>query len=194
MPDQENEPEELEEETEPSDVNIFAGVTSGSVHITGVKMAYYHICHTKLWLFSHNIGLENEHENVQIGKMLHEKRYKKSSKEIMIDNTISIDFVKHGKVLQLHEVKKTKKMDTAHKAQMLFYLYYFKSKGVEAQGILNYPLINKTEEVIMSPEDEESLRRDIKQIEKIVLGSMPGPQRKRICAKCAYLEFCFCGG
>ena len=43
MPDQENEPEELEEETEPSDVNIFAGVTSGSVHITGVKMAYYHI-------------------------------------------------------------------------------------------------------------------------------------------------------
>jgi hypothetical protein len=25
MPDQENEPEELEEETEPSDVNIFAG-------------------------------------------------------------------------------------------------------------------------------------------------------------------------
>jgi CRISPR-associated exonuclease Cas4 len=31
--------------------------------ITGVKINYYHICHTKLWLFSHNIALEHEHEN-----------------------------------------------------------------------------------------------------------------------------------
>ena len=28
-------------------------IVTGSMRITGVKIAYYFICHTKLWLFSH---------------------------------------------------------------------------------------------------------------------------------------------
>ena len=49
---------ELELETESGPENIYAGIQSGAVRITGVKIDYYHICHTKLWLFSHNITLE----------------------------------------------------------------------------------------------------------------------------------------
>lgn len=167
---------------------------SPHMKITGVKINYYHICHTKLWLFSHNIALEHEHENVNIGKLLHEERYSKKKKDITIDNTISIDFVKqHNGVMELHEIKKTKKMEDAHLRQMLYYLYYLKKKGVEGKGVMNYPLLNQIREVELTPDGEKSIEEDIRGIEEIVTGRMPHPKRMRICPKCAYFEFCFCG-
>jgi len=178
-----------------SDASSTAGKTfTPHMKITGVKINYYHICHTKLWLFSHNIALEHEHENVNIGKLLHEERYSKKKKDITIDNTISIDFVKQRNgVMELHEIKKTKKMEDAHLRQMLYYLYYLKKKGVEGKGVMNYPLLNQTREVELTPDGEKSIEDDIKGIEEIVTGRMPHPKRMRICPKCAYFEFCFCG-
>ena len=181
-----------EPELETGPENIYAGIQSGAVRITGVKIDYYHICHTKLWLFSHNITLEAGHENVEIGKQLHEDRYKRDGKDVTIDNTISIDFVRRGSAIELHEVKKTKKMADADRAQLLFYIYYLKQRGVSAEGVINYPLIRETVRVTLTPDDEAVLQRDIEEIERIVQGSMPHPLRKRICAKCAYIEFCFC--
>jgi len=183
---------EPEPETESGPENIYAGIQSGAVRITGVKIDYYHICHTKLWLFSHNITLEAGHENVEIGKQLHEDRYKRDGKDVTIDNTISIDFVRRGSQIELHEVKKTKKMEDAHRAQLLFYIYYLKQRGVSAEGVINYPLIRETVQVTLTPDDEAVLQSEIKEIERIVQGRMPHPLRKRICAKCAYIEFCFC--
>ncbi len=181
-----------ESELETGPENIYAGIQSGAVRITGVKIDYYHICPTKLWLFSHNITLEVGHENVEIGKQLHEDRYKRDGKDVTIDNTISIDFVRRGSSIELHEVKKTKKMADADRAQLLFYIYYLKQRGVSAEGVINYPLIRETVRVTLTPEDEAVLQNEIKEIERIVRGSMPHPVRKRICAKCAYSEFCFC--
>lgn len=172
--------------------SIHAEVLLGPVRITGVKVNYYHICETKLWLFSHNISLEKESDNVAIGKMLHEDRYKKSFKNVTIDD-ISIDFVKTGKRLEIHEIKKSKKIDVADRAQLLFYLYFLKKKGIDATGVLNYPLLNKTEKIELNPEDEVTTEKGIENIKDIVLGSMPLPERKKICSKCAYEEFCFCG-
>lgn len=183
----------LDESTPEPETNIYAEIFLDSVRITGVKVNYYHVCETKLWLFSHNINLERENDSVAIGKMLHEDHYKRNLKNITIDG-ISIDFVKAGKKLEIHEVKKSKKMDAADKNQLLFYLYYFKKKGIEAIGILNYPLLNKTEKIELDPGREISIEKDIEGIRKIVLGSMPFPERKKICLKCAYQEFCFCGG
>ncbi|MHC1599522.1 MAG: CRISPR-associated protein Cas4 [Candidatus Methanospirareceae archaeon] len=181
-----------EPETETGPENIYAGIQSGAVRITGVKIDYYHICHTKLWLFSHNIALEAGHENVEIGKQLHKDRYKRDGKDVTIDNTISIDFVRRGSSIELHEVKKTKKMADADRAQLLFYIYYLKQRGVSAEGVINYPVIRETVRVTLTPDDEAFLQRDIEEIERIVQGRMPHPLRKRICAKCAYIEFCFC--
>ncbi|UGV41622.1 CRISPR-associated protein Cas4 [Methanococcoides orientis] len=164
------------------------------VKITGVKINYYHICHTKLWLFSHNIVLEREDENVNIGKLLHEDRYSKNKKDITIDNTISIDFVKkRNDIIELHDIKKTKKMEDAHLRQMLYYIYYLKQRGIDAQGVMNYPLLNQTKEIVLTEDDEKKIENDIEHIEEIVTGRMPHPKRLRICSKCAYFEFCFCG-
>lgn len=163
----------------------------GAMRITGVKVTYYFICHTKLWLFSHNIALEKENENVNIGKVLHEDRYKRDSKEITIDQTISIDFIRKGDSIVLHEIKKTKRMEEAHRWQMLYYLFYLKSKGVVASGEINYPLISKKDQVILSEKDESDIENIIQEIRKIITGRMPPPKRIKICPKCAYFEFCF---
>lgn len=171
---------------------IHAEIFLGPVRITGVKVNYYHVCKTKLWLFSHNISLEKENDNVAIGKMLHEDRYKKSFKNVTIDG-ISIDFVKTGKKFEIHEIKKSKKIDAADRAQLLFYLYFLKKRGIDAVGVLNYPLLNKTEKIELKPEDEAITEMNIENLKNIVLGSMPSPEHKKICSKCAYEEFCFCG-
>lgn len=176
------------------DLPIMYSNISPYMKITGVKINYYHICHTKLWLFSHNITLEHENDNVNIGKLLQEERYTKNKKDITIDNTISIDFIQQRNgIIELHEIKKTKKMEEAQLFQMRYYLYYLKKKGVNAKGIMNYPLLNKIEEVELTPDDEKKLDGFIKEIEKIVVGRMPHPKRSRICQKCAYFDFCFCG-
>jgi CRISPR-associated exonuclease Cas4 len=156
-----------------------------------VKIAYYFICHTKLWLFSHNITLENEHENVKIGKFLHEDRYKRRHKEEMIHDLISIDFAETSNGLILHEIKKTRKMEKAHRFQMLYYLHYLKSHGVSAKGIINYPLINKKDDVFLTMEDEKRLMEVIDGIKEVVFNEIPSPNRRKICNKCAYQEFCF---
>ena len=163
-----------------------------SLHITGVKVAYYFICHRKLWLFTHGIQLEKEHENVMLGKMLHEERYKRKRKEVLIDQTINIDFVKTSRGIEIHEIKKTKRMEKAHIYQLLFYLYYLKQRGLEAKGFINYPLLNKVEEVSLQREKEEEIRTALREIDKIIKGPVPEKKRKHICSKCAYLEFCFC--
>ncbi len=166
-------------------------IIPGSMRISGVKIAYYFICRTKLWLFSHNITLEKENDNVNIGKLLHENRYKRDSKEITIDQTISIDFIRKGDSIVLHEIKKTKKMEEAHHWQMLYYLFYLKSKGIVASGEINYPLISKRDEVVLSEKDESDIENVMSEIRKIVTGRMPSPKKVKICPKCAYFEFCF---
>lgn len=163
----------------------------GGLRVSGVKVAYYFICHTKLWLFSHNIAFEREDENVGVGRALHEERYKRDSKDVTIDQLISVDFVRRGDVLVLHEIKKTRKMEEAHRWQMLYYLYYLKLRGVVARGEINYPLISRREEVVLTGEDEAVLEQVISDIRGIVAGRMPSPRRRRICPRCAYFEFCF---
>jgi CRISPR-associated exonuclease Cas4 len=166
-------------------------IVTGAMRITGVKIAYYFICHTKLWLFSHNITLEKENDNVNIGKLIHEDRYKRDSKEITIDQTISIDFIRKEDTIVLHEIKKTKSMEAAHRWQMLYYLYYLKSKGINATGEINYPLVSRKEEIVLLEKDELDMENVINDIRKIGMGRMPPPNRTKICQKCAYFEFCF---
>lgn len=161
------------------------------VKVTGVKISYYFICHTKLWLFSHNIQLEDEHENVKIGSFLQEERYNREKKEIEIRGVMKADFVRKGDELVIHEVKKTNKMEEAHKYQLLFYLKYLKEHGVDAIGELNYPLLNKRKRIELTKENQEEINEIEKEIQEIVLGDMPSPRKKPACEKCAYREFCW---
>ena len=86
---------------------------------SGTQVNYYIICKTKLWLFSHFVTMEHSSDLVSYGKLVHETSYREKKKEIVIDGRIAIDFIQKGDTLILHEVKKAKKMEKAHRYCLL---------------------------------------------------------------------------
>jgi len=137
--------------------------------------------------------MEKENEYVQMGNLIHKFRYKRAKKDIIIDNTISFDFIKRGNLLEVHDIKKSRKMENAHRWQLIYYLYYLHKHGVEAIGVLDYPLLNKKEVVEPKIEDFEKIEEVVKKIKDIISNKMPSPIKRKICKKCSYSEFCFGG-
>lgn len=160
--------------------------------INGTQINYYFICKTKLWLFSHNIQLEHESDNVKLGKILHEDSFKRE-KDYLIDNLIDVDFIKIKDSIEIHEVKKTQKMNKSHEFQLLYYMYYLKTeKDIEnIKGFLDYPKNRKKKEIFLTKEKENKIVKVIEDIHKINKNPMPKPKKSKICRKCAYFEFCF---
>lgn len=159
--------------------------------ITGVMVYYYFICKRKLWFFSNNLNMEFNSELVGIGKLVDETSYGRERKNILIDESINIDFLKDWKIV--HEVKKSRKMDEASKWQLKYYMWVLKNKGVEIEkGILDYPLLRKREEIFLSEDDEKKLEIIIEDIRKIISSKLPlDTLNKGVCKKCAYYEFCY---
>ncbi|WP_342590602.1 CRISPR-associated protein Cas4 [Methanococcus voltae] len=157
-------------------------------------MNYYFICKTKLFLFMNNIGLEKNHENVKLGKLLHENRYNSSNKnkEVIIDK-IAIDFINiKDEYIEIHEVKKSDKMEVADYYQIIYYMYYLKKLGINSKGVINYPNQNKKKEIELNNEYIGKITSIIKEIEEIRnSNNIIPPTKKKYCKKCAYYEFCF---
>jgi len=158
--------------------------------IRGTEINYLFICPTKLWYFSHGITMEHESELVDMGKFIHERRYGREEKEVWIGG-IKIDFVRNGDILEVHEVKKSKTMEKAHRMQLLYVLYYLRSHGIEAKGFLHYPDLNEVIEVKLNGHENE-IENAMNQVQRIK--KLPFPPRaelKPICKKCAYYELCW---
>lgn len=160
--------------------------------INGTQINYYFICKTKLWLFSHNIQMEQESDNVALGKQLHESSYKKE-KDFLIDNLINVDFIRNNNPVEIHEVKKTPAMEKSHEFQLLYYMYYLKKEKdiFNVVGFLDYPKIRKKFKIELTPEKEEELKEILCNVKSIINSNVPKPKKSRICRKCAYFEFCF---
>ncbi len=161
------------------------------MHIKGTQVNYYFVCKTKLWLFSHNISMENESDDVKLGKLLHRETFKRDDKEIRV-GSIAIDIVKKRDVLEIKEIKKSKKMEKAHVYQTLYYLFYLKKFGINAKASITFPKQREVINLELSEDDEKELEKVVKEINKIVKGEMPKPSYKKSCRRCAYFEFCFC--
>lgn len=161
--------------------------------ISGEQINYYFICKMKLWLFSHKIEMEHSSDLVYFGKYLDKNTFKKEKKDFIIDNKIQIDFIKKGKVIELHEIKKSQTREEAHKFQLLYYIYYLKkNKNIEnIVGYLNYPTSRKKVKIELDDKKEEELESVLEDIINIINSDIPKPKKSRICRKCAYFEFCF---
>lgn len=135
--------------------------------------------------------MEFNSELVGIGKLIDETSYSREKKNILIDETISIDFLKDWKIV--HEVKKSRKIDEAAKWQLKYYMWVLKNKGVDIEkGILDYPLLRKREEIILNEQEELELKSVIEDIQKIISSKLPpNTINKRVCKKCAYYELCY---
>ncbi len=161
--------------------------------ITGTHFNYYLICHRKLWLFANGINMEQTSDAVYQGKLIHENSYKQRSerfKEIAIEG-IKIDWF-DSKNNVVHEIKKSDKKEEAHIWQVKYYLYVLEKNGVTATGLLEYPKLRKTEEVLLSQPDREYIEETKEEIEKIVnADTCPGCIPKAKCKNCSYYDFCY---
>lgn len=159
--------------------------------VTGTHISYLFICPTKLWYFSHQINMEQNSDIVRQGKFIHENTYKRDKKEIKIDG-IAIDFIRKGETIELHEVKKSKKLEQAHLMQTAYYLKVLKEKGIKATAIIDYPLQRERKEAELTEELETKLEEAKIEILRIIsLPSPPTPKRLPYCKKCSYYELCW---
>ena len=126
-----------------------------------------------------------------MGKILDETTYTKEKKQILIDGTINIDFIKNGAVL--HEVKKTRKIEEASIWQLKYYIYYLETKGIKnIKAKIDFPLLRETKEVILEEGDRKIIENVIKNIKDIIKMDKP-PQKlnTKICNKCSYFDLCY---
>ena len=152
---------------------------------------YYFVCHRKLWCFVNNITLEEENDNVLLGKLLDESSYGREEKQILIDETVNIDFIKDWKVL--HEVKKSKSIEEASMWQVKYYLYFLKQREIPIEkGILDFPKIRQRKEVFLEEGDSEKINEILEDIKLISYRkTSPAVINSKICNSCAYYEFCY---
>jgi len=160
--------------------------------VNGTLISYYFICKTKLWLHANRINLEDNSEDVRIGKVLHEiKEGKSKQSEIKIDN-VKIDKITKD---YLVEFKKSDSDPEAVKWQVLLYLYKLHQKGVERLGKVEYHEKNhntKTEIIEFNDANEKELLVVLENIQKLIdLPTPPPPKFENKCKKCAYYEYCF---
>ncbi len=162
--------------------------------VTGTHFNYYQLCHRKLWLFANGINMEQVSDLVYEGKLIHESSYPQRAsqyEEIEIDG-IKVDYF-DAKNKVIHEIKKSNKVEKAHEWQLKYYMYVFEKHGIiGVTGVLEYPLLRKTEVVLLSDIDREAIRQMIDSILHVVsLPECPPLVRKGICKNCSYYEFCY---
>lgn len=180
----------MSQSSSPETKEIVYTVYDPKLELTGTQVNYYFVCKRKLWLFTR--GLEQEHESdlVILGRLLHKHSYKRKVKEVHIGR-IKIDFI--GSRGEVHEVKRSRKIEDAHIHQLLYYLYYLKKAGAgQFTGFLHYPLLKKTFKYSLTDELEERIKKVLNDIHAIV--SMPKPPEPiyfRYCRKCSYNELCW---
>jgi len=161
--------------------------------ITGVAVQYYVACKRELWFFMNQINMNDFDDNILIGRYIHENTYKKEKKNIMIDDTINVDFIKNQKEITIYEIKKSSKLEKPIKYQLYYYLYYVKHNfGIELKGKLVFPKERKVEELFLTTEVETEIEEIIKGIEEIAKMEIPPPpEKKPFCKGCSYYDFCW---
>ncbi|WP_343029929.1 CRISPR-associated protein Cas4 [Alkalibaculum sporogenes] len=155
-------------------------------------MVYYNfVCKRKLWYFIKDVTMEHNSDLVSMGKLIDETSYEREKKNILIDETINIDFLREWKVI--HEVKKSRKIEDASIWQLKYYLWVLKQKGIEIEkGIIDYPLLRKRETIYPNDINEDEMNDVLEEIRMVMdMKSPPGTLHKTRCKKCAYYELCF---
>lgn len=162
------------------------------MRITGTVINYYFHCKRQCYLFSNRINLEDNSEDVKIGRILHEIRsLDDNNTEVKIEN-ISVDKITDKYVVEL---KKSDADIKAARMQVLLYLKKLDEKGLNRKGKLVFSERNNKEKVdiiILNDETKLELANCIKDIETLLNSDIvPEPKLIKGCKKCAYYEYCY---
>jgi len=109
------------------------------------------------------------------------------------DDNVSIDFIRSGDEIAVHEIKLSSSFEEAHILQVKYYIYYLRNKGMNvSKGILHYSKAKKIKEVEFTEEDEATIEKALDIVEKTLKYEFPPKvEKKPYCLRCAYYEFCY---
>ena len=137
--------------------------------VNGTLMNYYFHCRRQCYLHGNRVNLEDNSENVQIGKAIHEEKAVGSS-----NSEIAIENIKLDKLTAeyLTEIKKSDADEEAAKWQLYYYLYVLKTKGIVRKGRLQFVEKNKKDSktliLELTPEIEKQLNTYVDKIEDLL--------------------------
>ncbi len=162
--------------------------------INATLIGLYHICQRETWLHANGIRMEHTSDVVAEGKLIHETSYPQRAEkytELSIGGS-KIDFY-DAKNKVVHETKKSNKMEDAHEWQLKYYLLLLNQYGIEdATGILEYPKLHETKQVVLTEAEREYLTQCVSKIEALVNSEhCPPVINSRICKTCSYYELCY---
>ena len=157
--------------------------------ITGTMYAYSYLCWRKLWFFAKDIVMEQENENVIIGKLIDQESYRREKKHLYLDDIVCIDIVKDNVIC---EIKKSSSQREMAIQQLKYYLYLLNKKGIEVKGELLVPTENHKEMIVLNENDILEIDKQLERIKRICNEVTP-PEiiNNKICKKCAYFELCY---
>lgn len=162
--------------------------------VNGTLVNYYMHCKRQCYLHGNRLNLEDNSEDVQIGKAIHEqKSFGRTDSEITIENIV-IDKITRE---YLVETKKSDADVEASKWQLLFYLKKLREKGIERKGKLEFiEKNNKANKKIvileLTEEDIEKIDQISKDIDVLINSEhVPAVIETKSCKKCAYYEYCY---
>ena len=164
-----------------------------NMEVNGTLINYYFHCQRQCYLHGNRLNLEDESENVKIGKALHEEKYKDDkNSEIAIDN-IRLDKLT---AKYLTETKKSDADLVAAKWQLLYYLKILKSKGIIRKGRIELIEKNKQNksfiEVELTEIEEKELDKIVIKIKELLENDqIPPVLNENKCKKCAYYAYCY---
>lgn len=172
------------------------------MNITATLINIYNVCPRECWLHANGITMEHTSDIVYDGKLLHETSYPQRADqyEEMLISAEYEDVSLFGQIDYfdarnniIHETKRSNKVEKAHTWQVKFYLWLLELNGMSgATGLLEYPKLRKTDEVLLSNEDRERLKKSIHEIKSLIESDVCPPViNAKICKKCSYYEFCY---
>jgi len=162
---------------------------------TATLISYLHTCRRKLWLHANEIRMEHTSDLVAEGKLIGETAYdRRADKYTQVElDGIKIDFYDPN-TRTVHETKRGRAIESAHRAQVQYYLYKLGQHGVAgASGVIEYPDLRKTEAVPpLTEADKPVIAGWEAEVQRIVaLAHCPAVINKPFCRQCAYYDFCY---
>jgi CRISPR-associated exonuclease Cas4 len=177
-----------------------------NVRIGGMLVGYYVLCPRKAWLSMRGLWMEQESSAVALGRQIDESSYKREKKEILLTAEAPGGAPLIGKVDwarldegTLHETKKSRSAEDAHRWQLRFYLWLLKLNGVTRsgdtpfRGRLNYPKLRRTDDVELRPKHEARLEEIVAGLRRVAGRETPPARidQRSFCKKCAFEELCY---
>ncbi|GIX07688.1 MAG: CRISPR-associated protein Cas4 [Candidatus Poribacteria bacterium] len=165
--------------------------------VTGTLVHYAKVCPRKVWLMAHELGPDEDHPLLELGRFLGERAYPRERLRRVALPGMVLDWVRSearegGEELLVVEVKKSARLLEASRLQLLFYLQRLEEHGIAARGEVRIPQEHRRFPVELTSQAREELMKIVAEVLALCRRPLPPPPHWiGHCRGCAYTEFCW---